>query len=71
MAPDATAGTVGGVAVRVGFLGAGLIATYHSKSLRRSGADVVRAGAVLLGERVMELGSRRPRPVPPAPDWLA
>lgn len=30
--------------VRVGFLGAGLIATYHSKSLRRSGADVVRAG---------------------------
>jgi glycosyltransferase involved in cell wall biosynthesis len=37
----------------------------------RSGADVVRAGAVLLGERVMELGSRRPRPVPPAPDWLA
>ena len=44
MAPDATAGTVGGVAVRVGFLGAGLIATYHSKSLRRSGADVVRAG---------------------------
>jgi predicted dehydrogenase len=32
------------VAVRVGFLGAGLIATYHSKSLRRSGADVVRAG---------------------------
>jgi predicted dehydrogenase len=31
-------------AVRVGFLGAGLIATYHSKSLRRSGAHVVRAG---------------------------
>lgn len=34
--------------LRVGFLGAGLIATYHSKSLRRSGAeaecDVVRAG---------------------------
>ena len=33
---------------RVGFLGAGLIATYHSKSLRRSGAElecgVVRAG---------------------------
>lgn len=29
---------------RIGFLGAGLIATYHSKSLRRSGADVVRAG---------------------------
>src|SRR5687767_3042372 len=25
--------------VRVGFLGAGLIATYHSKSLRRSGAE--------------------------------
>ncbi len=25
--------------VRVGFLGAGLIATYHGKSLRRSGAD--------------------------------
>jgi predicted dehydrogenase len=31
-------------ALRVGFLGAGLIATYHSKSLRRSGADVVRGG---------------------------
>ncbi|MGB8862066.1 MAG: Gfo/Idh/MocA family oxidoreductase [Ilumatobacteraceae bacterium] len=30
--------------VRVGFLGAGLIATYHSKSLKRSGAPVVRAG---------------------------
>ena len=30
--------------MRIGFLGAGLIATYHSKSLRRSGADVVRAG---------------------------
>ena len=34
--------------LRVGFLGAGLIATYHSKSLRRSGAEaecnVVRAG---------------------------
>jgi len=26
--------------VRIGFLGAGLIATYHSKSLRASGADV-------------------------------
>jgi predicted dehydrogenase len=37
---------VGGL--RIGFLGAGLIATYHSKSLRRSGAEgpcgVVRAG---------------------------
>lgn len=34
--------------LRIGFLGAGLIATYHSKSLRRSGAEtahgVVRAG---------------------------
>src|SRR5688572_23355250 len=30
--------------VRVGFLGAGLIATYHSKSLRQSGADVTWAG---------------------------
>ncbi|HEY4332305.1 MAG TPA: Gfo/Idh/MocA family oxidoreductase, partial [Ilumatobacteraceae bacterium] len=34
--------------MRVGFLGAGLIATYHSKSLRRSGAEtecgIVRAG---------------------------
>lgn len=28
---------------RIGFLGAGLIATYHSKSLRRSGALVERA----------------------------
>ncbi|MUH51503.1 MAG: hypothetical protein F2789_09860, partial [Actinobacteria bacterium] len=37
-----------GVGLRVGFLGAGLIASYHSKSLRRSGAEaqcgVVRAG---------------------------
>src|SRR5437763_10853169 len=30
--------------VRVGFFGAGLIATYHSKMLRRSGQDVVWAG---------------------------
>jgi predicted dehydrogenase len=30
--------------MRVGFLGAGLIATYHSKSLRRGGADIERAG---------------------------
>jgi predicted dehydrogenase len=30
--------------VRIGFLGAGLIATYHSKSLKRSGAPVARAG---------------------------
>jgi len=30
--------------VRIGFLGAGLIATYHSKSLKRSGAAVIRAG---------------------------
>jgi predicted dehydrogenase len=30
--------------LRVGFLGAGLIATYHSKSLRHCGAPVVRAG---------------------------
>jgi predicted dehydrogenase len=29
---------------RIGFLGAGLIATYHSKSLRRSGAAVERVG---------------------------
>jgi predicted dehydrogenase len=29
------------VTVRIGFLGAGLIATYHGKSLRRSGADHV------------------------------
>lgn len=30
--------------VRVGFLGAGLIATFHSKMLRRSGEDVVWSG---------------------------
>jgi len=30
--------------VRIGFFGAGLIATYHSKSLKHSGAPVVRAG---------------------------
>ena len=33
-----------GEQLRVGFLGAGLIATYHSKSLRRSGVPVERAG---------------------------
>jgi len=32
------------VPVRVGFLGAGLIAAFHSKMLRRSGADVTWAG---------------------------
>jgi myo-inositol 2-dehydrogenase / D-chiro-inositol 1-dehydrogenase len=30
--------------MRVGFLGAGLIATFHSKMIRRSGVDVERAG---------------------------
>ena len=30
--------------MHVGFLGAGLIATYHSKMIRRSGVDVQRAG---------------------------
>ena len=30
--------------LRIGFLGAGLIATYHSKSLRRSGAPIERRG---------------------------
>jgi predicted dehydrogenase len=30
--------------LRIGFLGAGLIATYHSKSLRRSGVPIIRAG---------------------------
>jgi myo-inositol 2-dehydrogenase / D-chiro-inositol 1-dehydrogenase len=30
--------------LRIGFLGAGLIATYHSKSMRRSGAPIDRAG---------------------------
>jgi len=34
----------GSAPVRVGFLGAGLIATYHSKMIRRSGLDVERAG---------------------------
>jgi predicted dehydrogenase len=38
------ASTFHGVSVRVGFLGAGLIATYHSKSLHVSGADVVWTG---------------------------
>ena len=39
--------------VRVGFIGTGLIATYHSKSLRRSGAEIVRAGAYDIdGERL-------------------
>src|SRR6059058_2812253 len=42
--PVATGAQVQSAAVRVGFLGAGLIATYHSKSLRRSGADVTWAG---------------------------
>ena len=30
--------------IRVGFLGTGFIATYHSKSLKRGGANIVRAG---------------------------
>jgi UDP-N-acetyl-2-amino-2-deoxyglucuronate dehydrogenase len=37
-------GPVMGEQLRVGFLGAGLIATYHSKSLRHSNASIVRAG---------------------------
>ena len=31
--------------LRIGFLGTGFIATYHSKSLKRGGANIVRAGA--------------------------
>ena len=47
-------------------------AAYLQGALRhRSGADVVRAGAALLGERIMGLGSRRPRPTAAAPEWLA
>src|SRR3954471_2381628 len=46
--PDTRAGSgtvpAMGDQLRIGFLGAGLIATYHSKSLRRSGAPVQRAG---------------------------
>ena len=34
--------------LRIGFLGAGLIATYHSKSLRRSGVEA-ELGAVRAG----------------------
>lgn len=30
--------------IRVGFLGTGFIATYHSKSLKRGGANIIRAG---------------------------
>lgn len=30
--------------IRIGFLGTGFIATYHSKSLKRGGANIVRAG---------------------------
>jgi predicted dehydrogenase len=33
-----------GQQLRIGFLGAGLIATYHSKMLKRSGASVARCG---------------------------
>src|SRR4051812_2368798 len=40
----AESSTVPAVTTRVGFLGAGLIATYHSKSLHISGADVSWAG---------------------------
>lgn len=32
------------IPIRVGFLGTGFIATYHSKSLKRGGARIVRAG---------------------------
>jgi UDP-N-acetyl-2-amino-2-deoxyglucuronate dehydrogenase len=42
---NVTSDTVAGMgALRIGFLGAGLIATYHSKSLRRSGCSITRAG---------------------------
>jgi glycosyltransferase involved in cell wall biosynthesis len=37
----------------------------------RSPADLLRAGAALLGERVMRRGHRRPRASVPAPEWLA
>ena len=37
--------------LRVGFLGAGLIATYHSKSLRHSAAPVTRAGVFDIDEQ--------------------
>ena len=43
--------------MRVGFLGAGLIATFHSKMLRRSGVEVERAG-VYDPERSGRPGSR-------------
>jgi glycosyltransferase involved in cell wall biosynthesis len=36
----------------------------------RSGGDVVRAGAALLGERAMRLGSRRGPTAARAPEWL-
>ena len=45
--------------VRVGFLGAGLIATYHSKSLRASGAEVERAGVYDLDTSRAEVFAER------------
>jgi glycosyltransferase involved in cell wall biosynthesis len=47
-------------------------AAYLQGALRhRSGGDVVRAGAALLGERIMGLGRRRPRLTAAPPEWLA
>jgi predicted dehydrogenase len=44
--------------LRVGFLGAGLIATIHSKSLRHAGAPVVRAGVYDLdGQRAEQFAA--------------
>jgi glycosyltransferase involved in cell wall biosynthesis len=47
-------------------------AAYMRGAVRhRSPADVIRAGAALLGERAMRLGRRPPRTPAPAPEWLA
>ena len=43
-APASPSGPPPPAPLRIGFLGAGLIATYHSKSLRHSGAPVERRG---------------------------
>lgn len=47
-------------------------AAYLRGALRhRSPADLVRAGAALLGEGIMRLGRRAPQTAAPAPEWLA
>jgi hypothetical protein len=55
---------------RSGRRGRAAVAYLRGALRHRSGADVVRAGAALLGERAMALGNRRPPTAATAPEWL-